>query len=152
MHFLFMQEMFSQYDVKIRMHNNIERINIKNKHFEDEIIIDFYPDDYYTYMFRFATQHNDLTSKDDLLTSVLAFANAEKAAIEFYDNGVNRFGGEIKTSLLDNLTYDELRTLFGYPHRDISDLTFTVRAWDDRYCFNGYFQKRDSGDVDIMKE
>ena len=152
MHFLFMKALFSQYETDIRIENDIETIHIRNKQFEDEIVVHYFPDDYYTYLLQFATQHRDTSSKDDLIKYALSFANAEKAAIEFFENEKNRFGGEIEVSLLDNISYDDLRNYFGYPHLDLTNLTFKVRAWNARYCFDGYFEKSESGLIEIRKK
>lgn len=42
-------------------------------------------------------------NKSSLLEYVTAFANAERTAIEFYENGSNRFGGEIEQPYLTTL-------------------------------------------------
>ena len=63
---------------------------------------------------------------------------------------MNRFGGEIETAALDDLTYNSLRLKFGY--HDLKDYTFSVRAWDKRFCFDAYFEKDDSGNVTIVKK
>ena len=152
MHFLFMKDLFSQYETDIRIENDIETIHIRNKQFEDEIVVHYFPDDYYTYLLQFATQHRDTSSKEELIQYVLSFANAEKAAIEFFENEKNRFGGEIEVSLLDNISYDDLRNYFGYPHLDLTNLTFKVRAWNARYCFDGYFEKSETGAIEIRKK
>ena len=152
MHFLFMKDLFSQYETDIRIENDIETIHIRNKQFEDEIVVHYFPDDYYTYLLQFATQHHDTSSKDDLIKYALSFANAKKAAIEFFENEKNRFGGEIEVSLLDNISYDDLRNYFGYPHLDLTNLTFKVRAWNACYCFDGYFEKSESGAIEIRKK
>ena len=152
MHFLFMKDLFSQYETDIRIENDIETIHIRNKQFEDEIVVHYFPDDYYTYLLQFATQHRDTSSKDDLIKYALSFANAEKAAIEFFEKEKNRFGGEIEVSLLDNISYDDLREYFGYLHLDLTNLTFKVRAWNAHYCFDGYFEKSESGVIEIRKK
>ena len=152
MHFSFMKDLFSQYETDIRIENDIETIHIRNKQFEDEIVVHYFPDDYYTYLMQFATQHRDTSSKDDLIKYALSFANTEKAAIEFFENEKNRFGGEIEVSLLDNISYDDLRNYFGYPHLDLTNLTFKVRAWNACYCFDGYFEKSESGAIEIRKK
>jgi hypothetical protein len=136
-----MKDLFSQYETDIRIENDMETIHIRNKQFEDEIVVHYFPDDYYTYLLQFATQHRDTSSKEELIQYVLSFANAEKAAIEFFENEKNRFGREIEVSLLDNISYDDLRNYFGYPHLDLTNLTFKVRAWNACYCFDGYFEK-----------
>ena len=152
MHFLFMKDLFSQYETDIRIENDIETIHIRNKQFEDEIVVHYFPDDYYTYLLQFATQHRDTSSKDDLIKYALSFANAEKAAIEFFEKEKNRFGGEIEVCLLDNISYDDLREYFGYLHLDLTNLTFKVRAWNARYCFDGYFEKSETGAIEIRKK
>ena len=152
MHFLFMKDLFSQYETDIHIENDIETIHIRNKQFEDEIVVHYFPDDYYTYLLQFATHHRDTSSKDDLIKYALSFANAEKAAIEFFEKEKNRFGGEIEVSLLDNISYDDLRNYFGYPHLDLTNLTFKVRAWNARYCFDGYFEKSETGAIEIRKK
>ena len=152
MHFSFIKALFPKYDVDIQEENGIETVYIKNDQFEDPIVIHYFPDDYYTYLLRFATQHYDTSSKEELTQLALAYANAEEAAIEFFENGKNRFGGGIEVSLLDNITYDDLRKRFGYSHLDLTDLTFKVRAWDVRYCFDGFFEKSESGSIEIRKK
>ena len=152
MHFLFMKALFLQYETDIRIENDIETIRIRNKQFEDEIVIHHFPDDYYTYLLQFATQHRDTSSKEDLIKYARSFANAEKAAVEFFEDGNNRFGGEIEVSLLDDLTYDDLRNYFGYPHLDLTNLTFRIRAWDTRYCFDGHFEKSGCGAINIVRK
>ena len=152
MHFSFIKELFSGFDVDIQIVNNVETIYIRNIQFLDPIIIHYFPDDYYIYLLRFATQHCDTSSKEELIQYALSFANAEKAAIEFFENEKNRFGGAIEVSLLDNISYDDLRNHFGYPHLDLTNLTFKVRAWNACYCFDAHFEKDDSGNVTIVKK
>ena len=151
MHFSFMKDLFSDFDIDIRIEDNIETIYIRNRQFDDPIVIHYFPEDYYFYLLRFAAQHRDTSSKEDLIQCALSFANAEKASIEFFENGSSRFGGEIEVSLLDSITYDNLRNYFGYTHLDLTNFTFRVRAWDTRYCFNGCFKKNDFGAVEIVK-
>lgn len=150
MHFDFLKELFSEYVVDIRSEEDGETVYIRNSMFDFPIVVDYYPDDYYKYLLRFATQHMDTSSKDDLITCIRFYANVEKAAIEFYKDGKNRFGGEIETAVLDDLTYNSLRLKFGY--HDLKDYTFSVRAWDKKYCFDAHFEKDDSGNVTIVKK
>lgn len=148
----FLKELFPQYMVELYAEIDSERAEIKNKEFRDVITVNYWPENYYTYYLLFATQHRETSNKEQLIAYVTAFANAEKAAIEFYENGSNRFGGEIETSLLGSLTYDSLRNYFGYPSMDISNLTFRVRAWHIEYCFDGMFIKDSFGTVQIVRK
>ena len=150
MHFDFLKELFSEYDVDICVKDDTETVYIRNGQFNFSIVVDYYPEDYHKYLLRFATQHRDTSSKDDLISYISSFANAEKAAIEFYKDGTNCFGGEIETVVLDDLTYSSLRLKFGY--HDLKDYTFSVRAWDKRFCFDAHFEKDDSGNVTIVKK
>ena len=152
MHFQFMKVLFSEYETDIRVENGIEKIYIRNRQFEDAIVICYFPDGYYTYLLCFATQHLDISSKEELIECARSFANVEKAAIEFYENGRNQFGGEIDVSQLDEITYEELRQFFGYPYRDLIGFEFKVRAWDRKYCFDGSFTKKENGDVAVIKK
>ena len=72
--------------------------------------------------------------------------------MKFFENGKNQFGGEIAVTFLEDLTYDKLRNYFGYPNTDLSNLTFKVRVWDNRYCFDGCFHKNDYGTIGIVKK
>lgn len=151
MHLLFLQELFPQYTVELHAEDGSEWAYIKNDAFHDLIKIYYEPEDYYNYYLLFATQHRHTSEKELLIEYATAFANAEAAAIEFYENGRNRFGGEIPTALLDDLTYDSLRKYFGYASVDCGSLTFRVRAWNKKYCFDGAFASSSSGDVQIIK-
>ena len=151
MHLSFLRELFPQYTVELYAEKDSERAEIRNKAFRDVITVHYWPEDYYIYHLLFATQHRDTSEKEELIEYVTAFANVEKAAIEFYENGRNRFGGEIETSQLDGLTYDGLRNNFGYSSVDICNLTFQVRGWKKECCFDGAFIKDSSGTVQIVK-
>ena len=150
MHFDFLKELFSEYDVDICVKDDTETVYIRNGQFNFSIEVDYFPEDYYKYLLCFATQHRDTSSKDDLITYISSYVTAEKAAIEFYKNGANCFGGEIETSVLEDLTYDSLRIRFGY--HDLKAYTFSVRAWNKRFCFDAHFEKDDSGNVTIVKK
>lgn len=152
MHLSFLKELFPQYTVELYAESDSEWAEIKNEKFDDPIRVYYEPEDFDIYCLAFATQHAHISEKERLIEYVTSFANAETAAIEFYKDGKNRFGGDIKTALLDDLTYNSLLSYFGYLSIDISNLTFRVRAWDKKYCFDGMFIKDQSGTVQIVKE
>lgn len=151
MHLSFLKELFPQYTVELYAENDSEWAEIKNKAFDDLIKVYYAPEDFEIYCLVFATQHVHISEKEQLIEYVTAFANAETAAIEFYENGRKCFGGDIETALLDDLTYNSLRNRF-YSSIDIRNMTFQVRAWDKKYCFNGMFIKDSSGTVQIVRE
>ena len=141
---------FSNYDIERGNEQGAEYISIVKKDFREPIKV-YYEPDMQEYIVTFATQHLHIDEEDELIDAVFRFANAGVAAIEFYENGKNRFGGQIETSLLDHLTYDSLRTRFGYLQLDISQMTFRVYAWDQKYCFEGSFVKSAENTVQIIK-
>ena len=148
MHLYFLRELFRQYESEFREEKGVEYAIIRHSEFEDYIEVNYCSDDYYTYWVGFATQHIDTSSKDEVIDFITEIIDAKLAAIEFFNGEMRRFGGSIATSKLDNITYDELRSHFGYQYYDISNLTFKVRAWDKKYCFNGRFE----ADKNIIKE
>ena len=151
MHLAFLKEVFPEYAVELYAEGDSEWAYIKNEKYDDVIKVYYDPEDFDVYCLCFATQHAHISDKEELIEYALSFANAEKAAIEFYENGKNRFGGDIETTLLNDLTYDSLRKRFYYPSGAFSKLTFQVRAWDKKYCFDGAFVKKPFGSVQIIK-
>ena len=149
MHFDFLRELFSEYSVDICVNEDTEIVTIRNDGFDFPIVVYYFPDDYHKYLLRFATQHRDTSSKDDLISYISSFEKAEKAAIEFYKDGKDCFGGEIETAVLNGLTYDSLKHRFFY--HDLADYMFSVRAWDKSFCFDAHFAKDDFGHVTIVK-
>ncbi len=152
MELTFLKNLFPNHSIEIEVkEDNTEYAKIIHEEFDDIIKIFYYPGDYYEYYFSFATQHRHTSDKNELIEIIKSFINAEKAAIEFYLNGKNRFGGEIEVSLLDDITYEYLRQDYGYQNIDMSEYTFEVRAWNKKYCFNGSFEMTDSGKIAIIK-
>ena len=152
MELAFLKNLFPNFIIELEAkEDNTEYAKIINEEFDDIIEIFYYPDDYYEYYFYFATQHRHTSDKDEFIQIIKSFVNAEKAAIEFYINGNNSFGGEIEISLLDNISYETIRQYSGYQNIDMSEYTFEVRAWNKKYCFDGSFKKNDSGEISIMK-
>lgn len=142
---------FSEYELEQGNEQGADYISITKKDFSEPIKV-YYESETEEYIVTFATQHLHIDKEDELIDVVSEFADASFAAIEFYEDGKNRFGGQIETGLLDNLDYDTLRTYFGYPDRDISRMTFSVYAWDKKFCFEGSFVKSASGTVEIIKK
>lgn len=152
MHLSFLKELFPQYTVELYAEDNSEWAKIENEEFDDLIKVYYDPEDFDVYCLFFATQHAHISEKKYLIEYATAFANAEIAAIEFYENGTNIFGGDIETALLNDLTYNSLQNRFCFPRIDICNLSFSVRAWNKEYCFDGVFIKDSSGIVQIVKK
>lgn len=142
---------FSDYEIEQGNELGVEYISIMKNGFCEPIKI-YYELDMSEYTVYFATQHLHIDEVDELIDAVSKFANASVAAIEFYENEKNRFGGQIETKFLENLTYDTLRTYFGYPNLDIGQMTFRVYAWNKKYCFEGLFVKSAANTVEIIKK
>ncbi len=149
MNFDFIVEKFSNYEIE----RFEDHICIKKPGFTEPIKV-FYETNVEEYTVCFATQHLHIRADaESVLIDVIAkYANAVIAAIEFYVDGRNCFGGQIETNLLSNITYDSLREYFGYPNYDMSHLTFQVYAWDKEYCFEGSFKKTGSETVETIKK
>lgn len=151
MKFDYICKKFSDYEIERGNEQGVEYISIIKNGFREPIKV-YYESDMQEYIVTFATQHLHIDEDDDLINVVSEFANATIAAIEFYENGKNIFGGQIETNLLENLSYDTLRTYFGYLHLDISQMIFRVYAWNKEYCFEGSFVKSASNTVKIIKK
>ncbi len=149
MNFDFICEKFFNYEIE----HFEDHICIKKQGFTEPIKV-FYETNMEEYTVCFATQHLHISANTEnaLIDVISKFASAAIAAIEFYVNGRNCFGGQIETNLLSNITYDSLCEYFGYPNYDISHLTFQVYAWDKEYCFEGSFKKTNSKAVEIIKK
>ncbi len=147
-----LRDALPEFAVDFRVKDGAEWAAIRHPEHDESIRVTYDPNDPEPYLLRFATQHLHLEDEMDMLASARAFAHAEWAAIEFYRDGERRFGGQIETSLLEGLTYDSLRAAFGYGRVDISDMTFRVYAWDERYCFEGSFRRNEDGAVGIVRE
>ncbi len=147
----FLSERFSDYKTEFGKERDIDYISIYKDGFYEPITV-YDETDFDEYILCFSTQHLHIDDDNKLIEAITEFANADVAAIEFYDNGQNRFGGQIETTLLDGLTYNSLKDYFGYSHLDISNLTFRVYAWDNRYCFEGSFVKNSPDNVEILRK
>ncbi len=151
MHLDFLYDHFSNYETLCCNESEVECLYIRNSDYSEPIKIYYEIDNYDTYTICFATLHLHITDKKELVEAITRFANGSMAAIEFYDNGKNRFGGQIETEYLVNISYDSLRKYFGYPKYDISNLTFRVYAWNRNLCYEGSFIKRSPNQIDIIK-
>ncbi len=157
MHLDFLHDYFSNYETlnyETMCGNKLETewLYIKNPDYSEPIKVYYEPNDHEPYMICFATQHLHIADKKELVEAISKFANGSIAAIEFYHNGKNCFGGQIETEHLSNITYDSLREYFRYPKNDLSNLTFRIYAWNKSFCYEGSFIKRTSGQIDIVKK
>ena len=85
MHFDFLKELFPKYVVEFCFEEDVETVYIRNSLFDFPIVVHYFPDDYYKYLLRFATQHRDTSSKDDLISYIFSFINADIfSVIELY--------------------------------------------------------------------
>lgn len=150
MHLSCLKERFPQCELELRGETEQECAFIRKGQYA-AIEVWYFPTEHYTYCVYFADHHIHTCDKEEMIAFVTSIVSAEKASIEFFLDGKNRFGGEISTADLDDLTYDSLRCRFGYPNRDLTGYTFKVRACDERYCFDGVFVKGEKNQVQILK-
>ena len=147
----FLKEIYTQFEVELICSEESESAYIRNKDYRDIIRIDYDPQDFQPFTMSFSYQHRHFECIEELIEYSNAYSTGNLAAIEFFDCDRNCFGGEMKTPLLDAMDYDKLRSYFGYPNHDISNLNFKVRAWDRRYCYDGYFMKDSKGSFIVLK-
>lgn len=101
------------------------------------------------YTFRFETQHQHFESKEMLIKCIEDYISEKVVAIEFYEDGKNRFGGEIDASASINATPQTLASCFGYSASRLNGLDFEIKSWNGKYDTSGKIQKVD-GEYKIL--
>ncbi len=148
----FLYEHFSNYEIKTCNEFEVECFKICDPDFEEPIKVYCEFGEVNIYTVCFATQHMHITDKNVLIETITNYANGTIAAIEFYKDGKNCFGGQIEVKYLADITYNSLCGYFGYENLDMTHLTFKVYAWDKEYCFEGFFEKTFFDTVQIIKK
>ena len=107
------------------------------------------------YTCSFSFQHRHYESEEDVTQYISDIINRKVYAIEFFKDGKNRFGGDITTHELSELSYEFLEQRSGYygstKLKDIAD-SFKVRGWDPRDNFDATFECDDNGKVLIVNK
>lgn len=149
----FLKKEFSDYKVELFNQNDSEWAYIKNAACEEPVRVYYEPEDITPYCLVFATQHIHISNEQELINDIQDFITGKRTAIEFIDDNENYiFGGDIKTSLLDNLTIDKLRTEFSLSGYNLKKLTFKTVCQNKKYCLKGRFIKDKDGKNQIIIE
>ncbi len=149
----FLKSAFPKYDIQFS--EDFTKATLLNLFYDENITIYFYEDDDFTpFCVCFSFQHCHLTEKADVVEWMEQIITGRKVAIEFFKNGQRRFGSEIESKELLDLTYEKLEQFTGYygltKLLSIVD-TFKVRAWNNRHNFDAAFVREDNGHILIRK-
>ena len=102
------------------------------------------------YTFRFETQHQHFENKEMLIKCIEDYISEKVVAIEFYEDGKNRFGGEIEATISVNATPQIFSSCFRYSVSRLNGLDFEIKSWNGEYDASGKIQKVD-GEYIILK-
>lgn len=149
----FLKNAFSNYRVQI-LDDGFHAI-IFNPFYNENINVHCYPEDDYTpFHVCFSFQHCHLTGKEDVVDWIIDIITGDKFAIEFFKNGKNCFGGDIKAEALDNISYEKIEKYTGYYGSTklfrIVD-SFKVRGWNPESNFDAVLVFEKDGTIAIEK-
>ena len=92
--------------------------------------------------------------EEDVIEWISHIITGDKFAIEFFKNGEQCFGTEIKAKELLDLSYEKLEQITGYygltKLLSIVD-AFKVRGWNSQHNFDAIFVRDDKGNILIKK-
>ena len=151
--YCFLSNHFSSYEMIYS--ESKDCVEIINPFSKDNIIVDYIPEDEFTpYICQFSFQHRHYENEEDVVKYISEIINQNIYAIEFFKDGKNRFGGDITTHELSELSYEFLEQRSGYygstKLKDVVD-SFKVRGWDPCNDFDATFVYDDNGEITIVK-
>ena len=124
----FLSKHFAAYDIKFSKERNRDLAEIINPFYDENIRVEYIPEDDFTpYVVSFAFQHCHMCDEEDIVEYVNDIMNGNLLSIEFFDNGVRCFGGDIEASELADLSYETLAEHWG-KLLDYAD-SFKLRGW-----------------------
>lgn len=147
----FLKDAFSDYNMQIS--DDGTHATMFNPFDGENIGVDYDELDTYTpFSVYFSFQHRHLSRKEDVVDWIHEIVLSKKFAIEFFQDGENRFGGEIEAEKLVNLSYEELGQETGYCNTliRVSD-SFKVRGWNTKNNFDAVFVRGADGTIAIEK-
>ncbi len=149
----FIKSTFSEYDVQF--FENFTKSILFNPICDENITIYYYEDDDFTpFCVCFSFQHCHLMDEEDVIEWISHIITGDKFAIEFFKNGEQCFGTEIKAKELLGLSYEKLEQITGYygltKLLSIVD-AFKVRGWNSQHNFDAIFVRDDKGNILIKK-
>lgn len=150
--FDFLIKQFSNYEIIISEDEGF--VEIINPFCKDNIRVHYdFDDEFSPYILCFAFQHVHMCDEEDIVDYVNDIISGELFSIEFFKDGVRRFGGDITADKLKELSYELLEQHTGYlgsaKLKDCAD-SFKVRGWCSEN-FDATFVTDESGIVTIKK-
>ena len=102
----------------------------------------------------FSFQHRHIEDENGVVEYVTDIIDENVLAIEFFKNGEKRFGGDMTSRELKDLSYEKLEQKTGYYGStkliDCAD-AFQVRGWSGKNNFDAIFVADESGKIEIKK-
>ena len=143
----FLKEAFPTFEIQFA--DDFSKAEILNPNYDENIIV---TDDEIEFTVFFSFQHCHLEAEEAVVEWIRDLANGNKFAIEFFDHGRDRFGGEIDAEILQDLTYEKLEQFTGYYGStklpDVAD-SFKIRSWDGKNNFDCKFRREANGMISI---
>ena len=153
--FSFLSKHFPAYEIKFSRERNRDLAEIMNPFYDENIRVEYIPEDDFTpYVVSFAFQHCHMCDEEDIVEYMNDIIEGNVFSIEFFNKGIRRFGGDITSTELDDLTYETLTKNmenWGISHLlDYAD-SFKLRGWNSNYNFDAAFVLDESGLTIIKK-
>lgn len=143
---------FSEDGSTVEIVNPFGNENIRVEYEEYVPEYDFTPYTEYTVFFAF--QHRHMRGEEDVIDYINNIINGKIFSIEYFNNDIRRFGGDITAEELKDLSYDTLEQNTGYygipKLKDCAD-SFKVRGWHNDYNFDAVFVTDENKSVTIKK-
>ena len=149
----FIAKRFSNHHISLSKDNNL--LEIFNPYGGENITVEYVPDDEWTpYILYFAFQHWHLNDEEDIIEHIIDIVEGNIFSIEFFENDIRRFGGDIEAQELQELSYETLEQYTGYygitKLKEIID-SFKVRGWKTDANFDAKLIIDEFGNVTIQK-
>ncbi len=146
---IFLKESFPEFELQFS--DNYSNAMIINPNWNENITV---YDDEYEFVVCFSFQHRHFEDEEDVVEWIREIIGNNKLAIEFFNKEQRRFGSEIETAELQDLSYEKLEQLTGYYGStkllDVAD-SFKVRGWSYKYNFDFTFLRDANRTITINK-
>ena len=150
--YTFLNNHFSSYEI-IYLESK-DSIEIVNPFCEDNIVVDYDPADPTPFRVMFSFQHRHIEDETGVVEYATDIIDENVFAIEFFKNGERRFGGDITSRELKDLSYEKLEEKTGYYGStkliDCAD-AFKIRGWSGKNNFDATLVIGESGKIEIKK-
>ncbi len=146
---IFLKDTFSEFELQFA--DDYSNAVIVNPNWNENITV---YDDEYEFRVCFSFQHRHFEDKEDVVEWICKVIESRILAIEFFNKGQRRFGSDIETAELQDLSYEKLEQFTGYygltKLRDVAD-SFKIRGWDSFKNFDYTITCEANGAIIINK-